>query len=101
MFNFLVKAKFDFESLKALKSRFAVALLGKYFGTKHSEDILDLLTEKSNTLVFDEKRGDAFQNVHYLKFFYRNLSESHLLTKVISEAQFASKKDDKMVINVA
>ena len=87
MFNFLFRTKFDFESLKALKSRFAVALLGQYFGSKNnSDDLLDLLTEKSNTLVFDDKREDAFQNVHYLKFFYRNLTEDQLLSKVISEA---------------
>ena len=83
-----MRAKFDFESLKALKSRFAVALLAQYFGTKNNnfDELLDLLTEKSNSLVFDDKREDSFQNAHYLKFFYRNLTESQLLSKVISEA---------------
>lgn len=104
VYNNLLKGQADAKSTLMSKSDslFCVLELGLLLSDMPGDsDIINCLSEKSDSIVFSDKCLTAFSDVHFFRSFYANLSEEVLLQKVLPAAQVASRRNEDFCQNVA
>lgn len=84
------------------KSVFGIMLLGHLLGeSPKDQELLDVLVERSNATAFNDSCDTALDNIQFFRSFFQNLDEVTLMSKIIPTAQVASRREDKLLSNMA